>query len=118
EGRADLVLDLVVSHLRFAGRPAYLLLARDVTDWHLMRSALEESEERYRLLVERSPEAIAVHRDGRLLYVNPAGARLMGSDSAVDLVGRALAELVHPDSLDQLQEVAGGDGDAGTLARS
>ena len=109
EGEPDLVLDLVVSDIRFAGRPAYLLLARDVTEWHRMRSALEESEERYRLLVERSPEAIAVHRDGRLLYVNPAGARLMGSDSVAQLVGRELAEIVHPDSLDQLQRVAEGD---------
>ena len=40
------------------------------------------AEERYRRLVEHSPDGICVHRDGRILYVNEAGARLMRADSS------------------------------------
>ncbi len=59
--------------------------------------ALRESEERYRALVEWSREAIAVHRDGKLLYVNPAAIRMFGAESAQELIGRAAIDLVHPD---------------------
>ena len=60
-------------------------------------AALQESEKRYRNLVEWSPEAIAVHRDGKLLYVNPAAIKLFGARSALDLVGKPILELVHRD---------------------
>jgi two-component system sporulation sensor kinase A len=33
---------------------------------------LKESEERYRSLVELSPDAIVVHQEGKFTYVNPA----------------------------------------------
>ena len=52
---------------------------------------------RYRTLIEWSLEAIAVHRDGVLIYVNPAAVKLMGAGSAKDLLGQPMIERVHPD---------------------
>jgi diguanylate cyclase (GGDEF)-like protein/PAS domain S-box-containing protein len=60
--------------------------------------ALRESEERYRQLVELSPDAIAVHSDDELVFVNSAAARLFGAASPQELIGRSLMEFVHPDS--------------------
>ena len=57
---------------------------------------LKESEERYRRLVEMCPDAIAVHREGKIVYLNPAGWRLMGAKSPVEVVGRPLLDFVHP----------------------
>jgi len=59
--------------------------------------ALKESEASYRSLVERTPEPIAVHRGGKLVYVNPAGVKMFGAKSAQELVGKPIPELVHPD---------------------
>ncbi len=58
--------------------------------------ALLELERRYRSLVELCPDAILVHSEGRYIYANPAAARLFGSNSPVDLVGRDVIELVAP----------------------
>lgn len=60
-------------------------------------SKLQESEERYRLLVAQSPYAIAIHQDGRLVFVNPAGLRLFGADSLNQVIGRPIADFTHPD---------------------
>ena len=60
--------------------------------------ALRESEGRYRAVVESSPEAIMVHRSGRVFFANPAAMRLFGATSAQDLVGRRVLDLMHPDS--------------------
>ncbi len=64
--------------------------------------ALRESEERFRQLVELSLEPIVVHSGGRLLYVNPAGARLVGASSPDELLGRPVLDFVHPDYREQV----------------
>ena len=61
-------------------------------------TALRESEQRYRTLVEWSPEPLAIHRAGVVLYVNPAAVSLFGATSADTLVGRPALDLVHPES--------------------
>ena len=70
---------------------------RDVTDQKEAEVALRQSEERYRKLVELSPEAIIVHREGKLVYVNPAAVRLWGARDAGELLGMLVLDLVHPD---------------------
>ena len=57
------------------------------------------AEQRYRRLVHHSPDAIAVHEGGRVVYVNPAGIRWIGAQSSAELVGHAITEFVHPDSV-------------------
>ena len=51
-------------------------------------------EERYRTLVELSPEAMAVHRNGRLVFSNAAALRMLGASSLDDIVGRPLLQFV------------------------
>ncbi|MGZ8414919.1 MAG: putative bifunctional diguanylate cyclase/phosphodiesterase [Gemmatirosa sp.] len=70
------------------------------------RHALGESESRYRLLVEASPQAIAVHRAGQLLFVNAAGLRLLGV-SADALTGRGIGDFLHPDDVARLAAASG-----------
>lgn len=61
-------------------------------------ATIRESEQRYRSLVEWSPEPIVVHKDAKLLYANPAAIKMFGAESAAQLVGKPILELVHPDS--------------------
>ena len=59
--------------------------------------ALRDSEERYRRLVELSPDGIAIHREGRLVFCNPAGARMLGY-GVDEVLGKLAIEFVHPSS--------------------
>jgi len=61
-------------------------------------AALPETEERYRSLVELSPDAIAVHQHGVVVFANTAAARLLGARLPSDLLGHSVLEFVHPDS--------------------
>jgi PAS domain S-box-containing protein len=74
-------------------------LAQDVTERHRAERELRESEERYRLLVDESPYAIAVHQDGAVVFANRAAVELVHAKSAQDLIGLPIAAIVHPDGL-------------------
>ena len=50
------------------------------------------SEERFRYLVETTPDTVALHADGKLLFVNPAGVALLAATTAEELVGRPLTD--------------------------
>ncbi|WP_171684974.1 PAS domain-containing sensor histidine kinase [Paenibacillus planticolens] len=62
-----------------------------------MKKELIESEERYRILVEHSPEPIIVHSDGNIVFMNPAGARMLGANCPEALIGQPVMNFVHPD---------------------
>lgn len=64
---------------------------------HQSEHRLKESEQRYRLLAELSPEAIIVQTDVGIVYANPAAASLFGARSVETLLGRTVADFVHPD---------------------
>lgn len=64
---------------------------------HQAERKLKESEERYRFLAELSPEAIIVQSDDRIVYANPAAARLFGAPGIETLLGRAVAGFIHTD---------------------
>src|SRR5919202_3074529 len=67
-------------------------------------TALRESEERYRLLVELSPETILVQSEGTIAYINPAGVKLLGATASEELIGIPLLDRVHPDCREFVQQ--------------
>ncbi len=70
----------------------------DITGLKNRESALRESEQRYRALVERSPVAIFVHCDNVVLYANAATARILGYRNASEVLGKNIFDLIHPDN--------------------
>ena len=59
---------------------------------------LEESETKYRKLVENSPDAIAIYTAKELVFVNKICLHLTGATSEDELLGKSVMEFVHPDS--------------------
>jgi PAS domain S-box-containing protein len=82
----------------------YLGILRDVTARERTEEALRRSEASFRALIELLPDGVVVHRGGRILYVNPEGVTRLGYDTASELVGRPVADIIHPDDR---AEVAG-----------
>ncbi len=82
-----------------AGKVAYCFgVIEDITARKKLEMTLKESELLYHALVELSPDGIAVHAEGKILFVNQAGARMLGAKKAEEIVGKPTLSFVHPDS--------------------
>ena len=76
---------------------AFITNFRDVTARVEAEQAIRRSEESFRVLAERSPTLLMVHRSGTVVYANPAIVRALGYANADQVVGRPVLDLVHPD---------------------
>ena len=80
------------------GRPALrLAVIEDISHLKHAEEILQESEEKFRLLIENAPDGIYLHMDGRFLYLNPAALNLFGADTADPLIGSSIMDRYSPD---------------------
>lgn len=106
------VIDYVPRQLSSQQQEALDILARQVmTQLELRRNlaalkqvihqskqtqqALRESKERYRRLVELSPETIAVHSEGKFVYINKTGAKLLAASNPQEIIGKPVLDFVE-----------------------
>jgi diguanylate cyclase (GGDEF)-like protein/PAS domain S-box-containing protein len=86
------------SHLvEFEGAPAIRAFIRVMTEPMRAEQALRESEERYRQLVDASPDGVAVSQNGQLVLANPAYLRLMGAKSLEEVITHPITDRAHHD---------------------
>jgi PAS domain S-box-containing protein len=68
--------------------------------------SLRESEERYRKLVDLSPDGVYVLQEGAVVFTNSSGALLLGATDSSQVLGRHMNDFVHEDDRDVLRNIS------------
>lgn len=76
----------------------------DITKQKRLEMKLLESEERYRSLVELSPETISVQADEKFVFMNPAGYKLLGATKESEIIGKSVWSFFPEDEHQMVRE--------------
>ncbi|WP_174727683.1 bifunctional diguanylate cyclase/phosphodiesterase [Mesobacillus harenae] len=67
----------------------------DIRERKKTEAMLQESESRYRNVVELSPNIILIHQNDRIVYVNPATTNMLGLN-ATEILGKTVFDFIDP----------------------
>ena len=101
----EIFLDLSMAKVMYEGKPHALGVVRDITERKRMEEALKESEEKYRILVEQSHDAIYIYHGNKFLFVNNRVAEITGY-SKEELYNMDVWNLIHPDDRERVRKIA------------
>jgi PAS domain S-box-containing protein len=78
-----------------SGEHILVSVIRDITKRKQTEDALKKSEQRYRELVEQSPDGLFVQIGDRVVYANTRATELLGAKTPDELIGRSIFSLFN-----------------------
>ncbi|MFP3871751.1 MAG: PAS domain S-box protein [Candidatus Aenigmatarchaeota archaeon] len=88
------------------GKLLNVVIGRDITEVEELERTLEKNRKKYRRFLELCPDGICIHQNGRLQYLNPSGAKMLGIDvdNREEHIGDSIMKVVHPDHRDTVKK--------------
>lgn len=89
------------------GRPVRMVgTHKDITERKLAEERVRESEERYRIAIESSPEGVAILNNHEIIYANRRLSEMFGYATPEAIIRAGIQGVVHPDDIPMLTDYA------------
>jgi len=89
-------IEIMANYVARDGLEYSFAFARDISEKIRTIREFEESEERYRRLLEQFFDAVIIHQDKVIVYANDSAARLTKTENPAGMIGKHIMEYVYP----------------------
>lgn len=79
-------------------------IAEDITDKKEAEDALVESEKRYRTLVEKSPDGIAILKDMVIFFINDSAIKMLGGTEKNQFINKSILDFIKTNQQSEKQD--------------
>ena len=97
-------VEVVSGPIKFDGKIFLYSIVIDITSRVKALQALENSEARFRLVVDHAPDAIFILSNFRFSFVNNAALQLFKAESQEEILYTWVLDRLHPDSRDKVKQ--------------
>jgi len=71
---------------------------QDITKYKVIEENFRQKEEQFKDLIESIPTGIAIIQNNKFAFLNPAGNKILGGNTHLQLNGKPTARIAHPQS--------------------
>jgi PAS domain S-box-containing protein len=103
--RSGAVRDVLLCVNMIPGTKKSVVSVVDIADFKRTEAALMESEERYRIAIECSNDAVSIVQGGFRVYANKKFLEMFGYDRLDEVAGQPIHPIIHPDERDRVLEI-------------
>ncbi|MDB4983347.1 MAG: Sensory box histidine kinase/response regulator [Myxococcales bacterium] len=100
----EVPVEVSLAPIHLDGGPGLIAFTRDITERRSAIEALARSEKRFRQLVEAAPDAVFINDGRRLVFANPAAARMLRYPDVASLLAIDPRTLFAPEELVLMRE--------------
>ncbi len=91
-------VEITAGMTEFENRKVQIVTIRDITERIRVQKALENSEDRYRRVIQSLQEGLFVIQDEKFIFVNEAIVAILGYN-VTEMIGRPFHEVIPPENL-------------------
>ncbi|MCW3087377.1 MAG: hypothetical protein JWQ78_763, partial [Sediminibacterium sp.] len=104
KGNELINVEITSYRINFAGRTAALVLSNDITERKRHEEAVRNSEMRFRSLIEKGSEIIALHDSkGMIIYMSPSMQTTLGYNPE-ERIGKPVFDAIHEEDQPALKQ--------------
>ena len=102
---SEVFVELNAAIIMFNGAPADFVIIRDITQRILMETELRRNEEKFRTIFDTAVNLIAsINRQGIIVDCNQRVRDMLSYEKA-EIIGKPIAQVIHPDYLSHPREI-------------
>jgi PAS domain S-box-containing protein len=105
DGRIKWINEICNADFDQSGNPIrFYGIIQDITRYKISEDIFKQKEESYKTLIDSLPSGIAYYQNNKIIFINPAGIRILGAKKANELVGQPVSRFVYRGSIQNFQK--------------
>ncbi|NVO01789.1 MAG: PAS domain S-box protein [Bacteroidetes bacterium] len=100
-----ITVEVTLTSIPIFGKKVLFAVMRDITEKKNVVATLRASEEKYRTLINTSPDGITItDLEGKVVYISINSCKMFGYDDPKEVENKKMFDFIHPDDLERVQD--------------